>query len=99
MPVMDADEAMADHMDHGMSGMLSEEELAAMEGASGTEFDILFLEGMIQHHEGAIDMAEDVVDSQDPRVAALAKAIIETQQAEIDQMQSILDEIKTQPAP
>jgi uncharacterized protein (DUF305 family) len=91
MPVMSGDEAMGDHGGHGMSGMLTDEQLQQLADASGPEFDRLFAEFMILHHEGAIDMAEDVVDSQDPRVAALAAEIIRTQAAEIAQMQAFLD--------
>ena len=39
-----------------MPGMLSDEEMAALDRARGAEFDRLFLEGMIRHHQGAIDM-------------------------------------------
>ena len=99
VPVMSGMDAMGEHGGHGMSGMLTEEQLDDLETASGVEFDILFAEGMIEHHEGAIDMAEDVVDSKDPRVAALAQAIIQTQQAEIAQMKAILETLKTMPAP
>ena len=97
VPVMSGMDAMGEHGGHGMSGMLTDEQLDDLAAASGAEFDILFAEGMIEHHEGAIDMAEDVVDSKDPRVSALAKAIIQTQQAEILQMQAIVESIKSQP--
>ena len=94
VPVMSGMDAMGEHGGHGMSGMLTEEQLDDLETASGVEFDILFAEGMIEHHEGAIDMAEDVVDSKDPRVAALAEVIIRTQQAEIAQMKAISAEVQ-----
>jgi len=90
IPVMSGMDAMSEHGGHGMSGMLTDDQLAELEAASGQEFDTLFAEYMILHHEGAIDMAEDVVDSRDPRVAALAQAIIQTQQVEIDQMKAFL---------
>ena len=90
IPVMSGMDAMSEHGSHGMSGMLTEDQLAELEAANGPEFDRLFAEYMILHHEGAIDMAEDVVDSKDPRVAALAQAIIQTQQVEIDQMKAFL---------
>ncbi len=49
--------------DHGAgaAGMLSDEQLAALEAASGPKFDRLFLEGMIQHHEGALAMVDVVL--------------------------------------
>jgi uncharacterized protein (DUF305 family) len=61
-----------------------------LRAATGAEFDRLFLEGMIKHHEGAIDMAADVIDSNSAEVAELAKAIIAAQEAEIARMQELL---------
>lgn len=78
------------HAGHMMDGMLSDEEISALASARGNEFDKLFLEGMIQHHEGAIDMAEMVIDSKNTEVAALAKAIIEAQRKEIELMRALL---------
>lgn len=91
MPVMSGMDAMGEHGGHGMSGMLTDDQMAELEAASGPEFDRLFAEFMILHHEGAIDMAEDVADSKDPRVATLAAAIITTQAEEIAQLQAFLD--------
>ena len=81
---------MESHAGHMMDGMLSEEEMDELKSARGVEFDRLFLEGMIKHHEGAIDMAEMVVDSKNPDVSALAKAIIEAQRTEISTMKELL---------
>jgi len=91
MPVMSGMDAMGEHGGHGMSGMLTDEQMQELAAAQGPEFDRLFAEFMILHHEGAIDMAEDVVDSKDPRVAALAQAILTTQAEEIAQMRAFLD--------
>ena len=46
--------------DADMPGMLTDAEMAELEEASGAEFDRLFLEGMIKHHEGALTMCEEV---------------------------------------
>jgi uncharacterized protein (DUF305 family) len=83
---------MMDHSGHGgMGGMLSQEQLDALANATGAEFDRLFLEGMIAHHEGAIAMAEDVrADGGDPEIQALADAIIKAQRAEIAEMRGLL---------
>ena len=78
------------HMGHTMMGMLDEQEIADLRAATGKEFDRLFLEGMIKHHEGAIDMAEMIDDSNNSEVSELGKAIIATQTAEIKYMQSLL---------
>lgn len=82
---------MGSHAGHMMDGMLSEDELNALRNATGSEFDRLFLEGMIKHHEGAIEMADMVIDSESPRAAALGKAIVETQRAEIEKMKELLN--------
>lgn len=75
----------------GMDGMLSDDELQRLDDAEGDEATRLFLEGMIEHHEGAIDMADDVIDDgENPDVRALAEVIITTQQAEIDLMRDLL---------
>ena len=52
---------------------------------------IVFLEGMIKHHEGAIEMAQMVLDSDNAEAAKLGKEIVRTQQAEINQMQDLLN--------
>lgn len=87
---------MGDMDDMGMggmehSGMMSEEDMDALEAAEGAEASRLFLEQMIEHHEGAIEMAEaQVADGEDPEMVALAESIIESQTAEIAEMQELL---------
>ena len=82
-------------MDHGgMSGMMSEEDMTALEDAKGTEAARLYLEQMTAHHEGAVDMARDeVADGQNPQAIALAEQVIEDQEAEIAQMQQMLTDL------
>lgn len=80
-------------MDHSdmMSGMLTLDELDALSLLRGVDFDRGWLEAMIGHHEGAIDMAEDVVaDGTDPSMRSLAERIISGQRAEIDAMRTLL---------
>jgi uncharacterized protein (DUF305 family) len=68
-------------------GMMTDDEMAELEAAEGDEFDRLFLEHMIEHHEGAIVMSQQVLeDGEDPEVAGLAQAVIAAQEAEIEQM-------------
>lgn len=77
-----------------MMGMLSDEQMEELAAATGTRFDRLWLEGMIDHHEGAVDMAEMVEsESGDPRVNELADQIITTQLAEIADMEQLLAEL------
>ena len=82
-----------DEAGHGMMGMLDEGEISELERATGVEFDRLFLKGMIAHHEGAIDMADMVVDSENTEAAALGRAIIDSQSAEIEEMKTLLARI------
>jgi uncharacterized protein (DUF305 family) len=81
---------MGSHAGHMMDGMLTDEEMQMLSKAMGKEFDRLFLEGMIKHHEGAIEMAEMVVDSTNQEVSTLANAIIATQKEEIQSMKELL---------
>ncbi len=80
-----------EHAGHGASGMLSEAEMAQLRQASGAEFDRLFLEGMIRHHEGAVTMAQEELDKgHNPEAKELARHIIDSQQAEIGEMRRLL---------
>ena len=81
----------SDHAGHAMGGMLSDSEMEKLTKATGSDFDRLFLEGMIKHHEGAIEMAQMVLDSDNAEAAKLGKEIVRTQQAEINQMQDLLN--------
>jgi uncharacterized protein (DUF305 family) len=74
-----------------MSGMMSEVDMMALEDAEGTEAARLFLEGMIVHHKGAVEMAQVEVDGgKFPEAVALARAIIEQQTTEISEMETLL---------
>lgn len=82
---------MGDHSGHEMDGMLSDEEIQALEAADAATVSRLFLEGMIAHHEGAVDMAEaELADGKNPEALALAQEIIDAQEAEIQEMRNLL---------
>jgi uncharacterized protein (DUF305 family) len=85
---------MADSEDHDMSsmeGMMTVEQMDALATATGAEFDRMWLEMMIAHHEGAISQAETVTaDGSNAEVRALADQIIVAQGAEIAEMQALL---------
>jgi len=87
------DDAMSEGMGgmyHG-DGMMSEADMTALESAPGADATRLFLEGMIVHHQGAVQMAQSVIDNgRNPSVADLAQTIIDGQTAEIATMQDIL---------
>jgi uncharacterized protein (DUF305 family) len=62
---------------------------AHMQADDDTPFDAAFIDSMIEHHQGAIDMAQMVLDeSEQPELRALAEAIIAAQEGEIAQMQT-----------
>jgi uncharacterized protein (DUF305 family) len=75
-------------------GMLSDDELAQLQAAGGTEFDRRFLEGMIDHHRGAVTVSQaQLAEGQAPEAKELAQAIIDAQEAEIAEMERILTEL------
>lgn len=74
-------------------GMLNQSEYKALEDSSGKEFDILYLQGMIKHHEGAIDMAETVENSSNTEVRNLAKSIIASQTDQIETLKQLLTKV------
>lgn len=80
-------------MDHGDEGgaVMSDADMDALADASGPAAGDLFLELMIVHHEGAIEMAQDELgDGQHPDVLELARAIVDSQSAEIELMREML---------
>ncbi|WP_183093938.1 DUF305 domain-containing protein [Nocardioides stalactiti] len=78
-------------MGSDMPGMMSADQMADLEAASGLEFEQLFLTMMIEHHEGAIEMAEtEQEDGEHPDAVALAEVIEEAQTAEIATMKELL---------
>lgn len=79
------------HEGHSNSGMLSGSEMENLADAKGAEFDRLFLEGMIKHHQGAIEMAKEVTDSTNQSVMKLAEWIVTSQALEIDTMKELLN--------
>lgn len=78
------------HMGHVMEGMLSEKQIQDLRDSEGVTFDRLFLEGMIEHHQGALKMAQKVTNSKNKEVANLAASIIQTQEKEIAYMQELI---------
>ncbi|MGA5187535.1 DUF305 domain-containing protein [Streptomyces griseoincarnatus] len=91
-------EGAMDHSMHGgvdgtgsMDGMMSAEEMTALEDASGRAFDTAFMEMMIKHHEGAVEMAKtEQSDGAHTPGRKMAADIIASQSAEIEQMRKLL---------
>jgi uncharacterized protein (DUF305 family) len=86
---------MSSHTMALMPGMLTPEQMEAVRKAKDTEFDRLFLTGMIQHHNGALTMVKDLFDTagagQDAEVFNFATDADNTQRAEIRIMQTMLE--------
>lgn len=96
-------ETMRDHVNaHGdgdmninadMPGMMSADDMEALDAAHGDEFEPMWLDMMIEHHEGAIEMAQaEKEDGEFADAIGLADTIITAQEAEIDKMKSMLRE-------
>jgi uncharacterized protein (DUF305 family) len=83
-------------MDHDMtmSGMLTVKELASLKRLTGADFDRTFLQLMIKHHQGAIEMLDLISNSRNVEAKALAKAINSAQSKEISSMKLLLNKVK-----
>lgn len=100
MPGMTMDHSMHDMAGMGdpdvapMPGMLTPRQMSALRAANGVGFDRLFLSGMIQHHQGALDMVEALLAehdaAQDPMLSDFTTSVVADQSSEILRMQSIL---------
>lgn len=88
-------EEMPSDMSNEMgSDMMSEQEMSELKAATGAEFDRMFLTMMKRHHQSAIEMAQtELDDGQNPDAKELAQAIVDTQQAEIDEIDELLANI------
>jgi uncharacterized protein (DUF305 family) len=99
-----ADPQSMQHMHHGaghemmmMPGMLTDEEMARLAAASGPEFDRLFLQFMIRHHEGALTMVGQLFGTpgagQNTDIFRVASDVEADQRAEIARMRALLDKL------
>jgi uncharacterized protein (DUF305 family) len=86
-------------MEHDMlmPGMLSDEEMAELDKARGPEFDRLFLLGMMKHHQGAVDMVNDLFKAygaaQDDTLYKFASDVFADQSVEIEVMRKMLESV------
>ena len=79
-------------------GMATTDEIDGMRAATGTDADCRFLSLMIRHHEGAIPMAQALVElGSEPRAIQVAQGVIATQSAEIDLMTSLQNNLACAP--
>ena len=84
-------------MHHGMMGMLTPEQMQTLSEARGMDFDRLFLEGMIQHHRGALAMVTQLFSTsgaaQESTIFKFAEEIDADQLMEIERMQGLLNQM------
>lgn len=84
-----------------MQGMLSDEQMDELAAASGPEFDRLYLEYMIEHHQGALDMVEELLDqrgsAQDPLLYEFTSDVTSDQTSEIERMDTLLASFNPDP--
>ena len=92
------------HHDHDpklMPGMLTPEQMRSLEQARGSEFDRLFLELMIAHHQGALVMVDTLLETdgaaQDSTIFAFTTDVTADQGMEIDRMAAMLDQLSSDP--
>ncbi|AFM14985.1 hypothetical protein Mycch_0159 [Mycolicibacterium chubuense NBB4] len=79
---------------HGqpMQGMVDDATMAKLKSLRGTQFDTLWLQSMINHHQGAIEMAEaEIANGANVDAVSMAKAMVTTQENEIGQMKKMLE--------
>jgi uncharacterized protein (DUF305 family) len=98
VPVLEGegvDVVVLGHEHMHMAGMLTPDQLADLEAATGSEFDRLFLTYMIQHHEGAVTMVHELFATDgagiDGAIFKLASDIQADQTSEITRMRSMLE--------
>ena len=96
-PAMHAGHAMPASETPLMTGMLSPAQMQTLAAARGPAFDRLFLEGMIQHHQGALDMVDALLATpdaaQDTMLSDFTSSVVADQSAEILRMQSLLSDL------
>ena len=108
MPGMGGGHSGMDHSAHAghsmppsdtpiMAGMLSPAQMQALAAANGPAFDRLFLEGMIRHHQGALDMVDALLANpdaaEDTMLSDFTTSVVADQSAEILRMQSLLSDL------
>lgn len=80
-----------EHAGHSMSGMMASGDMKELEKASGAAFDTAFLRMMVEHHEGAVEMAEaEQSDGVYPPGKDMAESIVTSQSVEITRMNKLL---------
>lgn len=89
-----ADIEMGHSMGDSMGGMLTDAELAQLKAATGNSFDLLWLKGMTNHHDGALHMTTMIEDASNADIKLFGENIVITQTAQNKQMISMIKRLK-----
>ena len=81
---------MGDSMGGSMGGVLTEADLSILNDASGKNFDLLWLKGMTDHHDGAIHMSQMIEDAKNSEIKRFGEDIVRGQTAQIEQMKGMI---------
>ena len=85
-----ADLDMGHSMGDTMGGMLTEAELSKLKAATGKSFDLLWLKGMTNHHDGALHMTTMIKDASNVDIKLFGKNVVTAQTAQIKQMELMI---------
>ena len=85
-----ADVDMGHSMGNSMGGMLTDSELSDLNAATGKNFDLLWLKGMTDHHNGAIHMSQMIVDAKNSEIRRFGENIVRDQSAQIEQIKVMI---------
>lgn len=100
-PVPDPTAHDAMHTDHDMAGMASPQDMAELAATKDTAFDRLFLKLMIAHHEGAVEMVEELLEQSgsayDPVLFEFTSDVTNDQTSEIERMNALLSSLSADP--
>jgi uncharacterized protein (DUF305 family) len=91
------DSAQGDHSGHGptMPGMVDDATMTKLKTLHGADFDTLWLQSMISHHQGAVEMAKaEIANGANVDAISMAKTMLAAQQNEIGQMKQMLEGAK-----
>ena len=99
--VPNASDHEAMHTDHRMAGMATPEQMAGLAASDATDFDRMFLQLMITHHEGAVTMVEELLEqpgsAYDPVLFEFTNDVTNDQTAEIERMHALLITLSDDP--
>ena len=84
------EDSMGHSMGDSMGGMLTDSELADLNTATGKNFDLLWLKGMTDHHDGAIHMSRMIRDAEKSEIKRFGENIVRDQSAQIEQMKAMI---------